>query len=34
LKTDSTAISAFTLVIFSCSATRFTMSCFITLDLP
>ena len=30
LKTDSTAISAFTLVIFNCSETRFTMSCFIT----
>jgi len=34
LNTDSTAISAFTFVIFSCSATRFTMSCLITLSLP
>src|SRR5439155_22252339 len=33
LKTDSTAISAFTFVMFSCSATRFTMSCFITRTL-
>src|SRR5881397_3150520 len=33
LNTDSTAISAFTFVMLSCSATRFTMSCFITRTL-
>src|SRR5438034_11539335 len=33
LNTDSTAISAFTFVMFNCSATRFTMSCFITRTL-